>query len=285
MRRMDACTVNILRQTNNRFYEAQAASFSRTRQAPWPGWRCVLDAVCPGWRDRQEAGAPGAHEARGASEDPPHRGLSLVDLACGNLRFEAFLSAEAPGLVARTLAVDDCDPLVARGTRAGDVSFSSLDAVDALAGGSLAADLDALLAEPADLAVCFGFAHHVPGAEMRADLLRALVSAVRPGGAVALSFWRFLRDPQRAASYRQAHERNCAALAAAEPAFDAAALEPGDCLLGWRDTDAIRYCHSFSDADLAALAACDSRAQVVAHFDADGRTGCMNAYLVFRRMR
>ena len=238
MRRMDACTVNILRQTNNRFYAAQAASFSRTRQAPWPGWRCVLDAVCPGWRDRQEAGAPGAHEARGASEDPPHRGLSLIDLACGNLRFEAFLSAEAPGLVARTLAVDNCDPLVARGTRAGDVSFSSLDAVDALARGSLAADLDALLAEPADLAVCFGFAHHVPGAEMRADLV-----------------------------------------------FDAAALEPGDCLLGWRDTDAIRYCHSFSDADLAALAACDSRAQVVARFDADGRTGRMNAYLVFRRMR
>lgn len=285
MRRMDARTVNILRHTNNRFYTTQAASFSHTRQAPWPGWRRALDAAVPGWRDRAVSDVLGTSHATGASARAPHWGLSLVDLACGNLRFEAFLSTEAPGLVARTLAVDDCEPLVARGKRAGNVSFASLDAVDALARGSLAADLRALLAEPADLAVCFGFAHHVPGAEMRAALVRALVSAVRPGGAVALSFWRFLDDPQRAASYRQAHERNCSALAAADPAFDAAALEPGDCLLGWCDTDAIRYCHSFSDADLAALAACDPRAQVVARFDADGRSGHMNAYLVFRRMR
>lgn len=301
MRRMDERTVNILRQTNNRFYADQAASFSQTRQAPWPGWRRVLDAAVPGWRagaegDGEEAacerdgrepcggagregGAVGGAEAGGA----PHSGRSLMDLACGNLRFEAFLSAEAPGLFAHALAVDDCPPLVAEGARAAGATCASLDAVATLARGTLAFDLAALQPEPADLAVCFGFAHHVPGADLRADLVRALVSTVRPGGAAALSFWRFLDDSRRAASYRRAHERNCAALAAAEPAFDAARLEPDDCLLGWRDTQAVRYCHSFSDAELDALAVCDPRASLLARFDADGRTGRMNTYLVLRR--
>ena len=297
MRRMDERTVNILRQTNNRFYADQAASFSQTRQAPWPGWRRALDAAVSDWRESAcdaTGKAHGAHDEEGAAAfgreggeaeagGALRRGRSLVDLACGNLRFEAFLAAEAPGLFARALAVDDCAPLVAEGPRAAGVTCAALDAVAALARGTLASDLAALQSEPADLAVCFGFAHHVPGADHRANLVRALVSTVRPGGAVALSFWRFLDDPRRAASYRRAHERNCAALAAAQPAFDAAQLEGGDCLLGWRDTQAVRYCHSFSDAELDALAACDERAALAARFDADGRTGRMNAYLVLRR--
>ena len=61
-------------------------------------------------------------------------------------------------------------------------------------------------------------------------------------------------------------------------------LDAGDRLLGWRDEPgAYRYCHSFTDGEIDALAASVGHAVTeVARFRADGRDGALNSYLVLQ---
>ena len=58
-------------QLNNTFYREHSASFSDTRQAPWPGWVRTMD-IALGQLDV-------------ATIEHPVR---VFDLACGNMRFE-----------------------------------------------------------------------------------------------------------------------------------------------------------------------------------------------------
>ena len=267
---MDADIADILRELTKAFYERASDSFSRTRRAPWPGWRACREAIDPALR--------GGAAARG-------RG-ALLDLACGNLRFEALLAADLDVPVG-VVAVDSCASLASdESLPVGGhvaVDLRVLDAVAALAPGA-ARPLGALLADAAppgsfDAAVSFGFLHHVPGAHLRAAALSALAGAVRSGGVVAVSLWRFLDDPAFAARADTDHARLAARFRIAPDR-----LEPGDRLLGWgQDRTLARYCHSFSDADEQALAASLApRADLVDRFRSDGRTGASNAYLVFR---
>ena len=182
---MDLATARLLCDMTSEFYRQQAASFSQTRQAPWPGWRTCVDVL-------RRAGLGGD--------------VAVLDLACGNLRFESFLAESLAPAACTFYAVDNCDGLVssaADGTRgrgsciasAGpasggatdngrasdgeshpDVRFQSLDVMEALfAGASL---YDALEAPACDVAVSFGFLHHVPLFEQRVAVMRALVDQV-----------------------------------------------------------------------------------------------------------
>lgn len=225
------------------FYRRVSASFSATRQAPWPGWERVADAVLP---------------------DPPQP-LDVLDLACGNMRFARFLASRE--VDATCWAVDDCEELVAagvcHGAAMGDVRFQRLDVIQALLDGL---DLsEAIDAPSCDLSVCFGFMHHVPLPSQRESVLRALVDHTRPGGHVVASFWQFARDPRQ--------------LAKATPV---AGGDAGDYLLGWQGgRDVLRYCHSFPEDEVDRMAgSLGRRAREAARFSADGRSGSMNRYLV-----
>ena len=133
----------------------------------------------------------------------------------------------------------------------------------------------------ADLTVCFGFFHHVPGREARERLLRALCAATIPGGLVAVSLWRFMDDPGLA---KKAHESHEAALRNFAEQGLCLRLDANDYLLGWQQTQGVfRYCHHFTDEEVKVLAASVSDvAQLADCFRADGRTGSLNEYLVFR---
>lgn len=282
---MDVETAGRLREINNAFYRDQCGSFSATRRSPWVGWaRCV-----------EAAGMDGAAERQ-----------AVFDLACGNLRFEAFLEERMPKTAFRFFAVDNCDGLVAERFGAAlrsTVDYRSVDVLCALmdgagdSGGSAGANGVAFEADrsacagglgagdasgafgagiPAcDLSVSFGFMHHIPLQEHRAAVLRMLADRTRPGGFVAVSFWRFLNDASLA---KKAHATHGIALE--ELALPP--LDEGDFLLGWNNAPgAYRYCHSFSDAEIDELAASIAdRASVAARFAADGRTGDLNTYLV-----
>lgn len=104
-----------------------------------------------------------------------------------------------------------------------------------------------------------------------------MAAKVRPGGFVIVSLWRFLENPLLARKAEATHERALAELGL--PPLDA-----GDRLLGWRDEPgAYRYCHSFTDGEVDALAASVGRAATeVARFRADGRDGALNSYLVLQ---
>lgn len=287
------------------FYRANAESFSQTRQSPWQGWVRLLEVMdAAGVQIGCESGplhaVDGAFEGSvrrdGYAADDKGRGkacavadvgasgqepLRVLDLACGNLRFERYLADALPGRMLSGYAVDNCDPLVEAGERnesdaLSRIAFQNLDAIERLSAGCLRKALEAPDAS-CDLAVSFGFMHHVPLERWRAGLLRALVAKVRPGGFVAVSFWRFLNSAKLARKAQETTSRARADLGIPE-------LPPNDYLLGWQDTQGLyRYCHHFDEPEIEHLLAmvADS-ADLVSRFEADGKTGNLNEYVVLR---
>lgn len=243
------------------FYRANAESFSQTRQSPWQGWVRLLEVM----------------DARAAEREL----LRVLDLACGNLRFERYLADALPGRMLSGWAVDNCEPLVEAGERSefgplSRIAFQNLDVIERLSGGRLWESLEAPDASR-DLAVSFGFMHHVPLECWRAELLRTLIAKVRPGGFVAVSFWRFLNSDKLARKAQETTIRARAELVIPE-------LPPNDYLLGWQDTQGLyRYCHHFDELEIERLLAmvADS-ADLVSRFEADGKTGNLNEYVVLR---
>ncbi len=270
---MDACFAQQLCQLNNRFYEENAASFSAARQSGWPGWEKCLQA----------AGLRGPEQEAGGGQEPVGglKELHIADLACGNLRFEAFLEQKMPQTRLSALALDACESLPALRS---DTRFARCDIIEELSRGTLRQTLantwENTGTPRADLAVCFGFMHHIPLPEWRAQLLEAMLSAVKPGGFVCISFWRFADDEGLANKARRTHAQGCAQLGLSPAAFN-----EGDFLLGWKNREgSYRYCHSFTDADIDGLAAAlPPNAKTAARFRADGRTGNLNEYLVLQK--
>lgn len=208
---------------------------------------------------------------------------SVLDIACGNLRFEAFLANAYPHIDWSFFAVDNCEPLVASGQEdiAKKVHFTCEDVVSNLLEGLPAAEpanIPALAAAtPFDLVVSFGFLHHIPSFDLRQRFLLEALSQVKPGGYLVVSFWQFLNDPAKRAKIEQTH--------AEALAFFEGSLEPNDYFLGWKnEPDNYRYCHHFSNEEIdRIIVALAPHATVVESFSADGKPGNLNRYVVFKR--
>ena len=260
LREMDKGLALRLCALTGEFYRANAESFSQTRQSPWQGWVRLLEVM-----------------GLASGQEP----LRVLDLACGNLRFERYLADTLPGRMLSGYAVDNCDPLVEAGERGefgplSRIAFQNLDVIERLSGGSLREALE-VPDTSCDLAVSFGFMHHVPLERWRVGLLRALIAKVRPGGFVAVSFWRFLNSDKLTRKAQETTGRARAELGLPE-------LPQNDYLLGWQDTQGLyRYCHHFDEPEIERLLAmvADS-ADLVSRFEADGKTGNLNEYVVLR---
>ena len=307
---MTRATVRALCQLNTEFYERNAASFSQTRTAPWEGWRRCM-AAC-GFDDSDGAALNQPVDAQIAD--------SVLDIACGNLRFEAFLANAYPHIDWSFFAVDNCEPLVASGQEdiATKVHFTCEDIVSNLLEGLPAAEpanIPALAAAtPFDLVVSFGFLHHIPSFDLRQRFLLEALSQVKPGGYLVVSFWQFLNDPAKRAKIEQTHAEALAFFAGCAethtndrdaldrgagsssssnlnpsdlkpPVFFAGSLEPNDYFLGWKnEPDNYRYCHHFSNEEIdRIITALAPHATVVESFSADGKPGNLNRYVVFKR--
>ena len=234
-----------LMDTTSAFYARDHTSFSATRSRPWEGWEQALDACDI---------TSGSH-------------VDLIDLGCGNLRFERWLTTR--GVTWRAWAQDVCDEL-ARDAVAEleDVAYQHLDIGRALLEpDGLAGRLDA---PPVDLAVCFGLMHHLPLPAQRVRLVRDMVGAVHVGGHVVVSLWQLERDARIRAKARPVPGGG-----------------PHDYLLGWQDSArSCRYCHSFQDDEIDRLVqAVGGNTDLVARLQADGPSGNLNCYLVLRRRR
>ena len=130
------------------------------------------------------------------------------------------------------------------------------------------------------MTVSFGFLHHVPGEELRVRVLEGLIDTVRPGGCVAVSLWQFMNNSTLAAKAEVTH-------AQAIKALDLRRANGRRRLsFGLENAEgAWRYCHHFSDEEVGRLvAAVSNRAHVIDSFEADGRTGAMNRYVVLQRI-
>lgn len=287
---MDLEVARALNAVNARFYARVHGSFSETRTGAWPGWGRVVQ------------------EASNLRRAGGGRALRVLDAACGNLRFERFLQGKLGNTACEFFALDSCDELLEHDV---PVCYLHADLVEgALSGKGMRSLFTSGLGECAgtpsaggcpangssgagsdaarvgggfDLAVSFGFLHHVPGFDTRVRFLRDLLVCVRPGGAAAVSLWRFMDDARLAAKAEAAREGALATLA--PHGVMAASLEAGDHFLGWRnEAEAYRYCHHFSEEEVAALTeAVADLAFIVARYKADGKTNDLNHYLVFRR--
>lgn len=268
----DALAAELI-ELNNRFYGSCAEAFSQTRQAPWQGWEKLAGIALEHF---EKAGA---------------HGLDVFDLACGNLRFEAF-AEEALGTLGPLVfyAADATAELPAlASTLHESPHFRQFDVLKALLSAKQSSrSVGALAGWPqAGLSVCFGFMHHVPSVALRAQVLRLLLEQTAPGGLVAVSWWNFMANERMAAKAQAAMGR-----AEEEPpfgGFDPRKLDANDYLLGWQDSALLRYCHNFNglevDRVFAKLLTDNSCPdfEELRRFRADGKAGNMNIYTVLER--
>ncbi len=233
---MDKTTIQTLCDINTRFYQSNAPSFSATRNAPWLGWKKCAHLF---------------EEKVFAGTNP---NVSVLDLACGNLRFEEFLSEQFPHVAFSFYAIDNCNELLPnekvsvqsekpaqQGTQSklagvltkdcfasNKIVFQNQDII-----ASLLSEEDEARAQtntttsqtyktraqtnqnPAsqscgarfDIAVSFGFMHHIPTQQLRLKALQKLIDAVRPGGLIAVSFWEFLNNEKLAEKAELTHQQ------------------------------------------------------------------------------
>lgn len=269
----DTVTIRQLNALTNEFYTQEAASFSATRQAPWQGWNEAWDIVSV------------------AVPTFATKPLTVLDLGCGNLRFERFLSEKTTGPVT-VHAFDNCPALAeapadhSAGTTIPvqqhptalaplTIHFQQLDLVEALLAGNLAAQLPL---GTCNLAVAFGLMHHLPTFTLRAHTLETLLRSLRPDGFAIVSFWQFLNDERLA-------EKAVAATAEGHARCNLPPFAPNDYLLGWQHAEGIyRFCHHTPDEEIdELLAALSLPHREIARFSADGKQGTLNRYVVLQR--
>ena len=278
---MEPRTQEILNALNRRFYRRFAGAFDQSRHAPWAGWQRVVEEVA--------AAAPVLRTGGG---------LRVLDVGCGNGRFGSLLARHLGAPRLTYLGIDASAELLAAARHrlegAADAPWAALrlEEHDVLTGDTLEALGEG---QTWDLIAVFGLLHHVPGRGQRRELLRTLAGRLAPGGVLAVALWRFGEDP-RFARRRLPWEVYNRSVPAAER-VDRSTLEDGDWLLRWGaspdgdDDDpalpavegAYRYCHAVDLEEEAELvAALEPLAPLSARFDADGRTGKLNRYLLFR---
>ena len=321
----DAYSPQVIRKLNDLtsdFYAREAASFSATRQAPWHGWERVWKLITA--HDAVQNPVP-SHAARVPDDDTGDSGapLTILDLGCGNLRFERFL-AERTNAPLRVTALDNCPDLAspeigalsaafphslrsssaASKTKEEDASgqganppektivdLRALDIVESLLDGTFA---DRLPRNSHDLAVAFGLMHHLPTFALRARVLEGLLGSLRPGGFAVVSFWQFLNDPRLAA-------KAATVTAEGRAAHCLPTFHENDFLLGWQHAEGTyRFCHHTPEDEIDALLAairepsapstsgCAPPAPLpfreIARFSADGKLGNLNRYLILQRL-
>lgn len=260
---MDNKTAHTLVKLNNAFYAHVHDSFSRTRQAPWNGWKRLVEEIPESfWK---------------------HSPLTILDLACGNGRFEHFLAERYPHIHLQAECIDSCDELVSAASLQTlsntELHFHHWDIL-----GNL--DTPPSNLPQVNLGVCFGFFHHIPRIEWRERVLTYLISQTTPKGYIVLSFWSFLNDEHFAHKARQTHARaiqwfNEHPTMSDDP-IDISQLQTNDLFLSWQHNDGVyRYCHSYTSEEIdKLLATLPSSVSVVSRYFADGKNNNLNEYVI-----
>lgn len=284
------------------FYRRQSSSFSETRQSPWGGWSDVAERVAPVCAPR----------------------MSVLDLGCGNLRFERFLGDRVGGNFT-VYAVDNCAELVSCGTGAARPSAARHGATwhdTAQYGKNRNGSPETDPSQNGTQALTRSNAHGQPRIHVRnVDIAQTLIGEANltevidaPPCDLAVAFGIMHHIPLPAhrqsaldalvgnvrpggfvaVSFWQFLNSPKLASKAAETTArgcEALGINPADLgrndyLLGWQhDEGTFRFCHHFDEAEIDCLAeSVADRAVEVARFSADGKTGNLNRYLILRKL-
>lgn len=240
---MDASTVSVLLDLNKQFYQTFAASFSATRQRIQPGVRRLLDEF-------------------------PRR-ARFLDLGCGNGELAHVLAAE--GFCGEYIGMDVSRPLLETTTARSAEGLS----VRFITGDLAASDWQANLPQNGlDVITAFAVLHHLPGRDLRLDVLRRIRLLLAPGGKFYHSQWQFLTS-QRLRAHILPWDRL---------GLDETQVDEGDALLDWRaekdGLQGMRYAHHFTPAELEDLAQA-AGFRVLSTFTSDGKEGNLGLYSVW----
>ncbi len=237
---MNPTTISRLLDLNRQFYQTFALPFSATRHRLQPGVMSILDQISP-------------------ADD-------LLDLGCGNGELAHELAR--CGHAGAYLGLDFSPALL------GEAQVGQPSNFRFILADLSAADWDAQLSgSQFDVILAFAVLHHLPGIEMRLQLLRKARLLLGPTGRFIHSEWQFLNS-RRLASRIQPWGENIG-IAARE-------VDPGDYLLDWRHGGhGLRYVHLFSAPELADLAG-QAGFSVAQSFLSDGETHNLGLYQVWK---
>jgi tRNA (uracil-5-)-methyltransferase TRM9 len=234
---VDEETVSKLIDLNRQFYQTFALQFAATRSRLQPGVLSILK------------GTP--------------RNADILDLGCGNGELASQLSRRAHrgiyiGLDFSAELIELAQRKIASPRQA---SFYVAD----LTSSNWQKAIPAL---EYDLIFAFAVLHHIPGQQLRRDILRKAWVHLKPDGHLFLSQWQFLNSP-RLRTRVQPWEN---------AGIKEDDIDPGDYLLDWRHGgSALRYVHHFSEEELVSLAE-ETGFQVRDTYLSDGEGGVLGLY-------
>jgi 2-polyprenyl-3-methyl-5-hydroxy-6-metoxy-1,4-benzoquinol methylase len=232
-------TLSRLLDINRQFYQTFANAFSATRQRLQPGVTHILEQLSP--------------------ED------DLLDLGCGNGELAHELAR--CGHAGSYTGLDFSPTLLEQAAASQPAYFKFVQA------DLSTTDWDAQLAgNRYAVILAFAVLHHIPGVELRLQVLRKARSLLSVGGRFIHSEWQFLNSP-RLTSRIQPWEAI---------GISASDVEPGDYLLDWRQGGSgLRYVHHFSEDELEELAG-QASFEVEETFLSDGENQRLGLYQVWK---
>jgi tRNA (uracil-5-)-methyltransferase TRM9 len=227
---------------NHQFYQTFALQFSATRQRLQPGVLRVVESL------------PIA--------------VNILDLGCGNGELVRALARR--GQNGEYLGMDFSAGLLEEAARRQEVGS-----------GFTYRFLQADLSSPGwdtslhdfhpDLILAFAVLHHLPGSELRQQLLIKVRSLLKPGGRFVFSVWQFLNSPRL-----KARIQPWEIVGLTDEDVDA-----GDYLLDWRQGGSgLRYVHHFNQEELSTLAG-KTGFYVAETFFSDGEGGKLSLYQIW----
>ena len=241
---MDESTAKQLLELNAEFYQTFATQFSDTRQRIQPGVRQIVQAIDPNSR--------------------------VLDLGCGNGELARTLVKR--GFRGSYLGVDFSAELldVAREGLAGHENFGFIQGN--LADLSWSATVSSQLSG-FDIIFSFAALHHLPGNDIRRQILCAAQNLLTSEGHFIHSNWQFFNSERLR---KRIHPWSEIGLTDAD-------VDTGDYLLDWRRGGfGLRYVHHFSAEELNTLAS-ETGFQVLETFYSDGETGDLGLYQIWEK--
>ena len=242
---MDERTAERLLALNRAFYAAFARPFAVSRPVSDPALVCILPYI-------------------------PQR-ARVLDVGCGNGRLALLLDQERPG--ATYVGVDVVPELV-------DLARAQAERLTAVSAEFLVTDVTrpgwrgALAGTRFDCVTVLAVLHHIPGSDLRLQVLREISDLLEPGGCLILSTWQFLDSPRMRRKIRDWSEIG----------IREAEVDAGDYLLDWkREGRGLRYCHLVDRAEVERLAA-SSGFCVRATFRAGGREGNLSLFVILEHV-
>jgi 2-polyprenyl-3-methyl-5-hydroxy-6-metoxy-1,4-benzoquinol methylase len=235
---MNPTTLSRLLDLNQQFYNTFAQQFSGTRHRLQPGVIRILEQI--------------------SSTD------DVLDLGCGNGELARELARN--GHAGSYTGLDFSPILLEQASTHQPANFNFIQA------DLSSTDCDAPLSgNQYDNILAFAVLHHLPGVELRLQILRKIGSQLQDGGRFIHSQWQFLNSPRLAARVQPWHT---AGLSEVD-------VDPGDYLLDWRQGGTgLRYVHHFSEGELAELAS-QTGFEVVESFLSDGENHRLGLYQVW----